>query len=283
MKDLHPPEYQCNQGWEEAVCGWARVAPLALLLLAEKTDYKSKHKDAENDSFTSVETDNLAEQPSETQRRPPTRVRTRISSQNTWSCTRHNAPNPTSESLEIPFVDGISKQMAQLTLADQTRDSRTPFQHHQVMADSRSPKPRKNSLKTNNALVPIKNFTFLPPIIMPQNQQNFKKHQQGESGLENFFLIDKISRIRGSKGDLFYTTEFPKDAYNENISSKYRTCQHNPHYYSAVSVSVPKRYHMTVSSKPETLHPAGYSVSKTLHSSTAANRQVPMHPSCLYS
>ncbi|KAJ0002157.1 hypothetical protein NQD34_001953, partial [Periophthalmus magnuspinnatus] len=213
MKDLHPPEYQCNQGWEEAVskpvffftllaiatscitdifklslqvCGWARVAPLALLLLAEKTDYKSKHKDAENDSFTSVETDNLAEQPSETQRRPPTRVRTRISSQNTWSCTRHNAPNPTSESLEIPFVDGISKQMAQLTLADQTRDSRTPFQHHQVMADSRSPKPRKNSLKTNNALVPIKNFTFLPPIIMPQNQQNFKKHQQGESGLENF-------------------------------------------------------------------------------------------------
>ncbi|XP_055010283.1 uncharacterized protein si:ch73-103b9.2 [Boleophthalmus pectinirostris] len=270
MKDLHPYKYQCNQGWEEAVGGWARVAPLAPLLLVEKTDNKANHKDVEHDCSTSVETDNLAEQPSETQLRPPTRLRSTISSQNSCACTKHNAPNQTPESSKISFVNGTSKQIAQLSLTDQTRDTR-------------SPKSRKNRLKTNNALVPIKNFSFLPPINMPQNEQNFNKHQQGESGLEHFFLINKISRIRGTKGDLFYTTELPKGAYNETVSSKYRTCQHNPNYYSAVSVSVPKRYHVTLSSKPETLHPAGYSMSKTLHSGTAENRQVQMHPSCLYS
>ncbi|XP_072320729.1 uncharacterized protein C16orf46 homolog [Eucyclogobius newberryi] len=280
MKELRPHEYRRDQGWEEAVCGWARSAPLASLLLSEKADHKLKR--AERDSSSSVEPDRSLEQPSETQWRPPTRLRSTISSQHTWASTKHDGPNLTSECPDMTFVDGISRTMAQLDVEDQTRDTRTPFQHQLIskcrLAENKSPKPRKNSMKTSNSLVPIKNFTFLPPINMPQNQQNLSKHRQSELDMENFLIIDKISRIQGTKGDLVYTSELAKDTYNEAVSSKYRTCQHNPHYYSAVSVTAPKRYHVTVSSKPETLHPAGYSMSKALQAGTAANR-----PSCLYS
>lgn len=283
MKDLEPHEYHCYQGWEEAVCGWAKVAPLASILLAEKTGQKPKRKD---DSPTPAELDRFTEQPSEIHLRPPTRSST-ISSQRL--CTKSDASNPTPEIQEIPITEDISKTVTQLVLENQTRDARTPFQDHQMasksnLADNRSPKPRKNSQRTNNALVPIKNFTFLPPIKMAQNQQqniSGNKHQLCETGMESFFIIDKINRIRQTKGDLVYT-EFPKDTYNEAVSLKYRTCQHNPNYYSAVSVSGTNRYHVALSSKPETLHPVGYSVSKTLRSSTA-NRQLHMHPSYLYS
>ncbi|KAK7913026.1 hypothetical protein WMY93_013237 [Mugilogobius chulae] len=162
-KDLHPYEYRCNQGWEEAVCGWERVAPLTTLLLAEKTDNKPKHKETERDSSTSLEPD--SDLTSETQMRPPTGSRPSQSSQNTWAINKHNESNPTPEIPEIPPVEGISRTTANLVMGDQTRDTRTPFQHQQVipqcnLAGNRSPKTRKNSLKTNNALVPIKNFTF---------------------------------------------------------------------------------------------------------------------------
>uniref|UniRef100_A0AAV2LNS8 Uncharacterized protein n=1 Tax=Knipowitschia caucasica TaxID=637954 RepID=A0AAV2LNS8_KNICA len=54
-KDLQPHEYHCSPGWDEAVCGWRRVAPYAGLFLAEDTGPRPKHKDIEHDASTSGE------------------------------------------------------------------------------------------------------------------------------------------------------------------------------------------------------------------------------------
>ncbi|CAL9701778.1 unnamed protein product [Knipowitschia caucasica] len=277
-KDLQPHEYHCSPGWDEAVCGWRRVAPYAGLFLAEDTGPRPKHKDIEHDASTSGESVRLVKQPNDTKLQPSTRRST-----NTMACIKHNGSNQSPQIPEISSGDAICKNMAQIVLEDQTRDPRTSFPHRQViskcaLADSKSQKPRTNFFKTNYTLAPIKNLTFLPPIINMPHQHNLNKYQQSVSNMENCFIIDKLSRIRGTKGDLVYTTELPKDI-NTETTSKFRTCQHDPHYYSTVSVSVPNRHHVTVSSKPETLHPR-YSVSKALRSGTAANKPLQIHPSC---
>lgn len=285
MDDLEPYEYHCYQGWEEAVCGWTRAAPLASIVVAEKTGHKSKNKDAEHEA--SAKQDKLAEKNNYERLRSETRNSNLSRSKRIF--TKSNSSSPTSVTPEIPVIEDKSKTVCQVVSEDQTTDVGTPFQNHQEvskynLAGYGSPKPRRNSHSTNNAMVPIKNFTFLPPIKLPQNhQQNISgyKHQVCETDSQCFLIIDKINQVRQTKGDLV-NTELPKDAYNEAVSSKYRTCQHNLNYYSAVSVSVPNRYHVAVSSKPETLHPTGYSVSKALCSSTA-NRQFHLQPSYLYS
>ena len=287
MDDLEPYEYHCYQGWEEAVWGWTRVAPLASIVVAEKSGHKSKNKDAEHGSLTTAKQHKLAEKNSYECLRSATRNSNLSSSKRIF--TKSISSSAASETPEIPVIEDKSKTVCQVVSEDQTRDVGSPFQSYREvskynLAGYRSPKPRRNSQSTNNAMVPIKNFTFLPPIKLPKNhQQNISgnKHQVCETDTQCFLIIDKINQVRQTKGDLV-NTELPKDAYNEAVSSKYRTCQRNLNYYSAVSVSVPNRYSVAVSSKPETLHPTGYSVSKALCSSTA-NRQFHLQPRYLYS
>lgn len=207
--------------------------------------------------------------------------RSMLLSQKMWACTNIGVSDSTLDVPGTSVFNAMSKTMAQLDLEDQTTEIRT-LQHHQVslkynLVDNRSSKPQKSSPMTNNALVPIKNFTFLPPINMPHNRQQSctgKKHLQGKTILEDHYI---------TKSDLVYNSDLRRDTYNEAVSSKYRTCQHNPSFYSAVNVSDPKRYCVGVSPKPETLHRTMYTMSKSLLSETAANRQMHMHPSCLYS
>ncbi|KAK9542668.1 hypothetical protein VZT92_000509 [Zoarces viviparus] len=45
MKELEPHEYKCYSGWEDAVHGWARVAPLSCILLTQERYKKPKHAD----------------------------------------------------------------------------------------------------------------------------------------------------------------------------------------------------------------------------------------------
>ncbi|XP_061882924.1 uncharacterized protein LOC133634023 isoform X2 [Entelurus aequoreus] len=44
LKEVEPYEYHCYPGWEEAVCGWDRVAPISGILLPQKRDKKPKQR-----------------------------------------------------------------------------------------------------------------------------------------------------------------------------------------------------------------------------------------------
>ncbi|XP_040008022.1 uncharacterized protein LOC120803526 [Xiphias gladius] len=216
-----------------------------------------------------------------------------------WSNTAVAALQP--EASEWPVLNATKKTTSHLLHGEKIEEEgklrETPPQPHHLsskysVSDNRPTKPQKHSHRPNNTVVPIKNFTFLPPIKSPHLSPKVggqlcsgKKASEAETLEENCFMFDKKSETRGTRVDPAANTELPSDS--AALTSKYRTCQHNPHLFSAISVSVPKRYQVPVSSKSDTVHRRGYSMGKSLtqalHASTAAGALAHMQPSCLFS
>ncbi|XP_056235450.1 uncharacterized protein LOC130171450 [Seriola aureovittata] len=307
LKELEPYEYHCYSGLEEAVRGWARVAPLSCILLTQKRYRKPKHKEADNPTTVSVDptllnADSSASCESHAGSHNNLKKSMPLNQQvGSWSNTPVAALQP--DASEWPVLGAMKKTTSHLLLKEKMEAEGmlrgTPVQLHHLslkysVSENKPTKPQRvsHSHRSNNTVVPIKNFTFLPPIKSPHQNPKVggqlcsgRKASEGETLEENCFMFDDKSETRGTRVDPAVNTELPN--YSAALTSKYRTCQHNPHLFSAVSVSVSKRYQVPISSKPDTVHHRRYSMGKSLtqalHTSTAAGAQAHMHPSCLFS
>ncbi|XP_031169959.1 uncharacterized protein LOC116060511 isoform X2 [Sander lucioperca] len=269
MKEQEPYEYHCYPGWEEAVHGWTRVAPLSCILLPQQRYRKPMHKEADNPTPLSVD---------------PAIPEADSSASIAQHCYESH----------VPVLNAMQKTTSNLLkekIGEEGMLRETPLQPHHLpskYSENRPTKPEKHRHRPNNTVVPIKNFTFLPPIksphLSPQKVIQLcsgKTAPEGEPIEENGFMFDKKNGTRGTRVDPIANPELP--AYSAALTSKYRACQHNLHLFSAVRVSIPKRYQVPMSSKPDTLHCSSYSMGKSLtqalHSNTAAGSQAHMHPS----
>ncbi|XP_077376196.1 uncharacterized protein C16orf46 homolog isoform X2 [Festucalex cinctus] len=164
LKELEPHEYHCYCGWEEAVRGWDRVAPVSCILLPQKRDKKPKpRKETDIPPSSHAETayhaDTLAmsgEQCSESQSSPRYSKKSASSSQKATL-------EP--ESAELNALDGGAEEDSSHLLHEERGHlSAIPVHLHLPtnMSKGRPAKPTKR--RTKSKVVPITNFTFLPPI-----------------------------------------------------------------------------------------------------------------------
>lgn len=236
---------------------------MSCILLTQKRYKKPKHKEAENPAPVSVDpaipnTDSSAGaadhrcEPHSFKRSVPSNQR----------------------GTEWSVLHAVQKTTSDLLLEEGPSKYGVP--------ESRPTKPQKH--RPSNTVIPIKNFTFLPPIKSQHlnlQKAGGKKAPEGETAEESCFVFDKKSGMRGTRADPI--AEPP--AYSTALASKYRTCQHNPHphLFSTVSVSIPKRYQVPLSSKADTVHRSSYSVGRSLtqalHTGAAAGAQARMRPS----
>lgn len=291
----------------QQVRGWERVAPLSCILLPQKKDWKPKNKEPDNPTPSAADPTirNVDSSGSNAESRCDPRPHNSSkkfmpSSQQMGTCTPTAAAALQPDAPERPVLSAMQKTMSHFLLDEKIEEEgalrETPLQPHHLSlkytaSDNRPTKPQKHNHRPNNTVVPIKNFTFLPPIITTHlNPQRVsgqlcsgKKAPEGETLEENCYMFDKKSGTRGSRVD--YNPELPN--YTASLTSKHRTCQHNHYFLSAGSVSIPKRYQVPVSSKPDTVHHNSYSVGRSLtqalHSSTAAGAQAHIQPNCLFS
>ncbi|XP_032369161.1 uncharacterized protein C16orf46 homolog isoform X2 [Etheostoma spectabile] len=267
MKEQEPYEYHCYSGWEEAVHGWARVAPLSCILLTQKRFRKPMHKEADNPSPLSVD---------------PTNPDGDSSASIGQHCCESHVP-------VFNAMQKITSNLLKEKIGEEGMLRETPLQPHYLpskYSENRPTKPEKHRHRPNNTMVPIKNFTFLPPIKSPNLSRqkviqlcSGKMAPEGEPIEENDFMFDKKSGTRGRRVDPITNPELPM--YSTALTSKYQACQRNLHLFSAVRVSIPKRYQVPMSSKSDTLHrySMGKSLTQAVHSNTAAGAQDHMHPS----
>ncbi|XP_034535933.1 uncharacterized protein LOC117810285 isoform X2 [Notolabrus celidotus] len=288
LKELEPFEYHCNNGWEEAVRGWARVHPLSCILLTPKSCTKGKQKEAatptpipsnptppSNADISSRTVKHHSEWKNGPQK--STQLTTCIG---TWNNTAVAALKkdtwPFLHTLQGTTSNPLHKEKdEQEGMLRETHHSSTKYSVY-----TRPCKPQKYIHRPNSTMISIKNLTFLPPI----NPSHL--HTQGASGKivleggtteENDVLFNNKSMKRGTRRDSVSNSELLTNS--AALTSKCQTCQHNPHMFSAVSVSIPRRYQVPLSSKPDTVHHTSYLVgTHVLHSRTAASPQAHMNP-----
>nr|XP_046241293.1 uncharacterized protein si:ch73-103b9.2 [Scatophagus argus] len=290
LKELEPYEYRCYSGWEEAVHGWARVAPLSCILLSQKSSRKLKHKEVDNPVPLSVpnadSSASIAEHCWDSHTALHNGFKKQTLNQHAGSCSNTPLSVLRKDASEWPLLIAMRKTTPNLVLVEKIEEGgalrQTPLQNRAI-------KPQKHSHRPSNTVVPIKNFTFLPPIESPQmNPQrisgqlcNGKKAPEGETTEENCVTFNKKSGTRGTKMDPVVNPEPPM--HSAGLTRGLRTCQHNPLLFSAVRVSITKRCQVPVSSKCDTATSTGFSVDKSLtqalHPVTAAGAEAHMHPS----
>ncbi|XP_054627579.1 uncharacterized protein LOC129178915 isoform X2 [Dunckerocampus dactyliophorus] len=165
LKEVEPYEYHCYPGWEEAVRGWDRVAPVSGILLPQKDKKPKQRKET---------TDN----PNPSQVEPTTSYTDTLASGGEH-CTEsqsiaHNLKKSTPssqrvqpESLEWHALDGVEEELSHLLQEERGHLSGIPLHLQHLppnMSKGRSSKHSKRQHQTKSTVVPITNFTFLPPI-----------------------------------------------------------------------------------------------------------------------
>lgn len=185
------------------------------------------------------------------------------------------------EASEWPVLNAVTKTMSNLLLGESVEEKGTL---RETPSQNRPTKSQKPSHRANNTVVP-KHFTFLPLIEIPHLNPlrvsgqicSGKKAPKGETIEENCFMFDKKSGTKGTRVDRVVNQELP--TYSAGLTSKFQMCQHNPHLFSALSVSIPNRYQGPVSSKRDTAHRTSFSMGKrAFHSRTAAGAPARMRP-----
>ncbi|XP_060897269.1 uncharacterized protein C16orf46 homolog [Labrus mixtus] len=254
VKELEPFEFHCYNGWEEAVRGWARVDPMSCILLTPKTYRKAKHKEAATPTPVSANpaTPSNADNSSSTAKHHcESHVGLKGSFQKSTQLNQHMGSWSNTavavlqkEAPEWTVINALQETTSTLLFREKVEQEeelrKTPhFSTKHSVFDNRPSKPQKHSHRPTSTVVPIKNFTFLPPIKPPQRNSG-NRASEGETTEENIFPFDNKSRTRGTRMDTVANPELP--TYSAGLTSKYRTCQHNPHMFSAVSVLRGIRY-----------------------------------------
>ncbi|XP_070823247.1 uncharacterized protein C16orf46 homolog [Chaetodon trifascialis] len=272
LKDLEPYEYHGYSGWEEAVQGWTRAAPLSCILLTQKRSRKPKHKEVDTPAPLSVDpviSASIAEHHCDSHV-PNSFKKSMPLNQHTGSWSTAAVAALQTDASEWPVHNAVQKTMSNFLLEEQIEEE---GMHRRTPLQNRPSRPQKH--RASNTVVPIKNFTFLPPIDSPPLNPlrvSGKKAPEGDTTEENCFMFDKKNGTRGTRVDPVANPELP--TYSACLTSKYQTCQHNPHFFSAVHVSIPKR-----DTAHRTSFSMGKSLTKALHSSTTAGAQARMRPS----
>ncbi|XP_041840339.1 uncharacterized protein LOC121639239 [Melanotaenia boesemani] len=285
VKELEPYEYHCYSQWEDAVWGWAKVAPLSCILMSQNIHRKPKRKEANNLTPLSVNptpsnagsSARIAEQHCKSH----AGLHKKSLNQQTgsWGQTEFAVPNATQKNMTLSFFQNKTDEDG--LLGENLLQSCHLSQKYFVL-ESRLTKPQKHSHKPNNIVVPITNFTFLPPIKSLQLNPKVsghvckgKKAPDAETFEENLFLFDKRSGSRRTRVEAVVNSDFHSNS--AFLKSAYQKYPQNLHFISALHASVPKRYHVPVSSKPDGVYPTmGKSFSQAMP-------QPHMQPSFLFS
>lgn len=145
--------------------------------------------------------------------------------------------------------------------------------HKDSPAKSKSAKNSKSIHKSINTVVPIKQFTFLPPIeelqLNPQliNEQIFPQRTlEGESSEKNGFVLDKRGAMKGTRVDTVMN-------HDPGLYSKLHVSQCNSQLLSTFSVSIPNRYQVSLSSN-QTHASLG---KRAIYSSSGTHDAAPMY------
>ncbi|XP_057693850.1 uncharacterized protein LOC130916833 [Corythoichthys intestinalis] len=165
LKEMEPHEYHCYSGWEEAVRGWDRVAPVSGILLPQRRDKKQKPRKETTDNPSSSHQDTVfygdilasgGEQCGESQSQP--------GPHNLKKSTLTQKATTEAESPEWHGLHGVEEDSNMLH-DEKGQPIGVPLnlQHlPQTMSKARPSKSTKRQARST--VVPITNFTFLPPI-----------------------------------------------------------------------------------------------------------------------
>ncbi|XP_047436115.1 uncharacterized protein LOC125005132 [Mugil cephalus] len=302
LNEKEPHEFHCYSGLEESVCGWARVAPLSCIFSSQRQCRKPKHTDPGGTTLSPVDPTpshgdgsvSIAAQLCESHVGLHDFKKSTSLNQQPGAWSEAATAAQKSDATEGPVLNALHRNTAhpffEEKLNVEGRSRETPLQPRHACTkisvfENKATHPQKPSHRPNNTAIPIQNFTFLPPIKSPRMNPKGggqlcrgKKASEGENSREYYFMLDKKSGGRGTRLDTVSYLDLPSNP--AALTSKYQTCQHNPHLFSAVSVSVPKRYQVATSPKPDSLHRTSYSLGKRLEQTIG---QTYMHPSCLFS
>lgn len=245
------------------VRGWTRVAPLSSLFISPKRSKNRTTKRADSPSRQSVEpvlhnTDTPAKKPPET-----------IPSSTPWSGTTA-APLVPAVS-ESPMFDAFWRNMPEMLPEESPKKKGS---HKDSSAKSKLTKNLKSLPRSLNTVVPIKQFTFLPPIEELQLNPHLINEQilpqrisEGDSSEKSCFAMDKKGGTKGTRLDSVTNHE-------PGLYPKLHLAQCNSQLLSAFSVSIPGRYPVSVSSNQ--MQPSSLG-RRTIYSSSGTNDVAPMY------
>lgn len=260
------------------VCGWARVAPLSCILVTQKTNVESKREADKLSPFEPTpSTADSATTP--VQQRCESRVslhnvQNSTSSQQKGFWRQTAVATQKANTAERPVLNAIQKNIkTEGTLRAATLQPCHVSSKYSV-PENRPVKPKqKSSPRPSYTVVSIKNLTFLPPVTSPHlNHKDGahlcrgKKAPKGETLQVNCIMLNTKSGTDTGKRH--------EDVPFSSAPLTYRT------HMSAVSTSVPRRFHTPTPPKPDIVYQNGYPVGKGFSQAIA---QACMHPSCLFS
>lgn len=242
------------------------------LLLTQKTCKKPKHKKGD-DPLSSEQTFSHVDSSASITKSMQLNQHTGTRSDTPVAALHKDAPDWT-------VLNAVSETMSSLLLGGSRKEEKML---RETPSQSRPAKFEKASHWPHNTVVPIKHFTFLPPIAMPclspQRARRLqacscRKASERETKEEMSFMFDKKSGRKGTRVEPVMNQELP--AHAAGLASRFHICQHNPHFFSALSVSVPSRFQVTSSSNREAAHRTSISMGKrALLSGPAAGRMYP--------
>ncbi|XP_031702362.1 uncharacterized protein C16orf46 homolog isoform X1 [Anarrhichthys ocellatus] len=231
MKELEPHEYNCYSGWEEAVHGWARVAPLSCTLSTQKRYNKTKHADNPRPLTVDPTILDANSSTSIAERRCESHVGLHNSFKKPIPLNQHTGSwgNTVVEALqkdgsEWSVLNPLQKTTSKLPLKEKIEKEGTlrdtcsqPHHLPSKYSNNGATKPQKQRYRPNNTVVPVKNITYLPPIIsippIPQTVSgqlcSGRKAQEEETIEENCFVLDARSGTRGARVAILLTQSLP--------------------------------------------------------------------------
>lgn len=243
------------------VRGWARVAPLSSIFVSPKRNKNRTTKRADSPGRQSVD---LALHNTDTSAKKPTEM---SQSSVPWSDTSAAVVAAVSES---PMFETFWRNMPEM-LPDE--NPKKKGSHKDSPAKSKSAKNSKSLHRSINTVVPIKQFTFLPPIeelqLNPQliNEQIYPQRPlEGESSEKNGFAFDKKGGMKGTRVDTVMN-------HDPGLYSKLHVSQCNSQLLSTFSVSIPNRYQVSLSSS-QTHASLG---KRAIYSSSGTHDAAPMY------
>lgn len=171
------------------VRGWARAAPLSCILVTHKDGKKPKPKESVDLPFPNAEASVTGTTPDQFNQRA-----------------------------------GSRSQAGRLHSPSQRLQGGNTPELREAPAETRATKLQKATHASNTA-VPIRQFTFLPPIASPQLRPGMlgggAKAPGGKSAEERGVILVQNSRMRGTRAGAVYPG----------------VCQNNPRLFSAISAS----------------------------------------------
>lgn len=219
------------------VRGWTRVAPLSSIFVSPKRNKNRTPKRADSPSRQSVD---LALHNTDTPaKKPPEMSQSSVP----WSDTTAAGLVPAVS--ESPMFDAFWRNMPEMLPEENPKKKRS---QKDSPAKSKSAKNSKSLHRSINMVVPIKQFTFLPPIEELQlntqliNEQIFtQRPSEGESSEKSSFALDKKGGMKGTRADSVMN-------HDPGLYSRLHVSQCNSQLLSAFSVSIPGRYQVSLSS-----------------------------------